>query len=60
MRLPAVLSGVLLVLLSLTVVASEQEALSRPALYGAAHEGRDGPSTLYCLNPDTGAAIEIG
>lgn len=29
-------------------------------LYGAAHRGRDGPSTLYRINPRTGRAIEVG
>ena len=35
-------------------------ANAAPILYGAAHDGRNGPSTFYTIDPTTGAATAVG
>ncbi|CAB1060079.1 hypothetical protein D1BOALGB6SA_4844 [Olavius sp. associated proteobacterium Delta 1] len=42
---------------ALTILGS---AHAQPILYGAAHQGPDGMSTLYTINPASGAATPVG
>lgn len=44
----------------LLVGAGRSAAQTTPKLYGAAHTGYNGPSTLYEINPANGAATVIG
>ena len=54
------LAGIALLVALAISLGFGEEAAEAQTLFGLAHSEPDGPSTLYTIDPDTGAATEVG
>jgi len=54
------LAGIVLVVAVAVLMGISSQATAQSTLFGVAHMGPDGPSTLYTIDPGTGAVTPVG